>query len=196
MQKCWASPHFFICFQEMGRFIGKCKYKYKFCIWSKSRVCTILTCLKCQYLSVLRASWRTFQSSSLAVGCLLFCSLSGWSHTASVCLGPSSGEDSCLHKTCCHWFSVQFLCNLSYLSFFSLFPLFKNDFFSWRLFLMRLQWTVDGSTEGPDASLSSCVGFYFLPFLKDITFRYCSSDLHSFPATSFPLHLSRFLIFL
>ena len=32
----------------------------------------------------LQVSWRTSQSSSLDVGCLLFCSLSRWCHTASV----------------------------------------------------------------------------------------------------------------
>jgi len=41
---------------------------------------------------------------------------------------------------------------------------------------MSFQWT-DGSTEGSDASLRSCVRSLldFVPFLKEITFRYCSS---------------------
>lgn len=33
-----------------------------------------------------------------------------------------------LHMTCCHRFSVQFLCNLTYFSLFSLFPFFINHF--------------------------------------------------------------------
>lgn len=47
----------------------------------------------------------------------------------------------------CHWFLLQFLCNLEYLSFFSLFLLLKNGFFtvtlSLRPFLLRLQWRVN-----------------------------------------------------
>lgn len=33
-----------------------------------------------------------------------------------------------LHKTCCHWFTVQFLCNLGSLSLFSLFPFIRKGF--------------------------------------------------------------------
>ena len=42
----------------------------------------------------------------------------------------------------------------------------------------RFKWTVDGSTEGPDASLRSFVKY--LLDLKDITSRYCSSAVDSF----------------
>lgn len=61
--------------------------------------------------------------------------------------------------------------NLAYLSIFSLFSFFMNGFLTaipaLRSFLMRLQLTVDSSSEGPDASLRSCVGscwifFYFV----------------------------------
>ena len=47
---------------------------------------------------------------------------------------------------------------------------------------MRLGPTVDGSAEGPDASLRSCVRSLldFFLFLKEITFRYCSSAVDSF----------------
>ena len=63
--------------------------------------------------------------------------------------------DSSLQKTGCHWFSVQSLCHLAYLSLFSQFTFLKNGFltavltFLMRLgpFLMRLGPTVHGSTE-------------------------------------------------
>ena len=70
---------------------------------------------------------------------------------------------------------------LQQLSLFSLFPFLKNGFLTvtlpWRPFLMRLGPTADGLTEGPGASLRSCVWslLEFLLFLKDITFRHCSS---------------------
>ena len=62
---------------------------------------------------------------------------------------------------------------------------------------MRLHRTVDESTEGPDASLRSCVRFLldFTLFLKDITVRYCSSaaDCLGLNTFCFVLHLSSFL---
>lgn len=53
-----------------------------------------------------------------------------------------------------HWFSDV------YLSLFSPFPLLI------KLFPKRLKQTVDGSTQGSDASLSSCVWYFFLVFIS------------------------------
>lgn len=54
---------------------------------------------------------------------------------------------------------------------------------------MSLQWTVAGLTKGADVSLRSCQvygRFFFFLFLKDMTFRYCSS-------AAFILHSSSFI---
>lgn len=60
----------------------------------------------------------------------------------------------------CRWLQML-LCNLAYLSHFSQCPFLKNDFLTdtltLRLFLIRLQQTVDESTKGPSASLRSSV---------------------------------------
>lgn len=58
--------------------------------------------------------------------------------------------------------------------------------------LMRLQWTLDGSAEGPDPFLRSCVRSLldsFL-FLNDIIFRYCSSVVDSCLCPDTPLLLN------
>lgn len=53
-----------------------------------------------------------------------------------------------------HWFSDV------YLSLFSPFPLLIKPY------PKRLKQTVDGSTQGSDASLSSCVWYFFLVFIS------------------------------
>ena len=69
-------------------------------------------------------SWRTFQSFSLdfVQFSVKMIPLLQWRW------GPSSGEDSPLHETCWHRFSVRFLLHLLYVSLFSLFSFFKNGF--------------------------------------------------------------------
>ena len=77
----------------------------------------------------------------------------------------------------------HFLCHLEYLSLFSLFSFLKNSLLSatlpWRLFLMRLQGTRDGSAEGSDASFRSCymslLKFQFFRFPEKNTLRFCPS---------------------
>ena len=128
---------------------------------------TLLDKLSCNFLKkssgiVLQASRRIFQSSSLDVGCIFFRFLpSRWSHTASIMLRWGLWKGSSLHKTRCQRFSVHFLCHLAYLRLFFLFTFLKNGFLTATLplrpFLMRLGPTVDGSVEGPDVSLRSCV---------------------------------------
>lgn len=109
-------------------------------------------------------------------------------------------NDSSLYKISCHWFSVQFLCDLANLSLSSLFFFLMNGFLSATLSLrqrlIRLQWTVHGPTEGPDTSLMSCVKSlkHFSVFLKHMTFRYWTSAVDQF--LSFPhLPLTSFLRF-
>lgn len=80
--------------------------------------------------------------------------------------------DSSFHMICFHSFSVYFFCILGYIVFFC-----KNSFFTdihWlRAFLMRLQRTADGSTDGTDESLRSSVRSW-LGFLLFLTFL-CSN---------------------
>lgn len=60
----------------------------------------------------------------------------------------SSNLRSSLHKSCCHWFPVQLLSNLAYISLFSLFSFLKNDCSTatpWTQFLVRLSWIVHES---------------------------------------------------
>lgn len=118
-------------------------------------------------------------------------------YTSLLCSSMHIDNDSSLYKISCHWFSVQFLCDLANLSLSSLFFFLKNGFLSATLSLrqrlIRLQWTVHGPTEGPDASLMSCVKSlnHFSVFLKNMTFRYWTSAVDQFlsllhlPLTSF-----------
>lgn len=66
-------------------------------------------------------------------------------------------------KTLCHILLTQLLCYLAFVSLFFPFPFFMNGFSTTTLplrpFLIRLQWTMDGSTEGPYASVRSCTFF-------------------------------------
>ena len=118
---------------------------------------------------VLQAFWSKSKSSSLDIGCLfcfVFCQddptllMYSW--------GPGSGEDSSLHKTCCHRLSDHFVCH---------FPSLRMA--SWqpprRPFLMKV-WPMDKWTESQDTSLTSCVRTVldFFLFLQNISFRYCS----------------------
>lgn len=86
-----------------------------------------------------------------------------------------SNLDSLVHQTSSCWFSVQSLCNVEYLSLSSLFPslMVFTATFPLKPCLVRLLWTVDESTEGLNASLTSAD--FFSLYLKDITFRCCSS---------------------
>ena len=110
-------------------------------------------------------------------------------------------EDSSLHKTCCHYFSVQFLCHLAYCSLFYLFLFLKNGFLTatlpWRPFLMRLQYTIEGSAASLRSSVRSLKAFFL--FLKAFIFRYSNLSKIVFfrPDTSSLVpHLSSFLSFL
>lgn len=49
----------------------------------------------------------------------------------------NSNLDWWLHQTCCHSFSVQFLCNLTYLKLSSLFPIINNGLLTAMLPLRR-----------------------------------------------------------
>lgn len=74
----------------------------------------------CMTTYILQRSFlKEIQSSTLDIGWLLFFSLSRWSQTASIML--SSDLDPELHRKCSYQFSVQFLYNQAYFSFFSLF---------------------------------------------------------------------------
>lgn len=111
--------------------------------------------------------------------------------------------DYSLHKTCCCCFSVQFLCDLVYLSLFWLFHFVKNGLLRanlpLRAFLIKLKWTLDGPGEWSDASLRSCASFLldFVLFLEGMSFIYCSFGLDIFFrfVTSFVLHLFSFFNF-
>lgn len=96
--------------------------------------------------------------------------------------------DSSIYQTCCHLFSVVFLCNLACLSLFLPPP-------PQRPFLIST--TVNGTTEGPDASFGPPSGLHwiFSCFLRTCTnFRYCSTDAHFFLACCF-FDFSTFLKF-
>lgn len=109
--------------------------------------------------------------------------------------------NSSLCMTCCHLFSVSVSSSSVIWQSSAFSPCFLPlRMASWqplppRLFLMRLQWIVDGSTKGPYASLRSRVSSLLDSppplFFKDVTFRYCSSAIDSF--ISFHVFLSTFL---
>ena len=91
-------PHLFAYCQGKGAVMhwNMCKPNWTFRIYGKNRFCIVQISLKvsicelcCNFFkyssgTVLQASWRTSQSSSLDVGCLFFRSLSRCSHTASL----------------------------------------------------------------------------------------------------------------
>lgn len=64
-------------------------------------------------------------------------------------------------------------------------------------FLIRLWWTLHGSSEGPDAALRFCVSLTH----KDMTFRYCSSGCQFFfyymclIFSTFQIHMMRYAKF-
>lgn len=101
-----------------------------------------------------------------------------------------SNLGSSLHQTCCHWFSLHFLCNLAYLGQ------------TLKTFLMRFQWIEDGLNKVSNASFRSCFWSYFEIF----SIFYGFSDpvhllyiLFPYPftlaASSFVVHLFNFLKF-
>ena len=92
--------------------------------------------------------------------------------------------------------------HLAYFILFTLFPPLKNGFLTatlpCRAFLMRIQCTIDASTECPNPSFRSCVQITSYFFFKVITFWYCLSAVDYFftpDASSFVRSSSSFLTF-
>lgn len=93
--------------------------------------------------------------------------------------------DPSLHQTCCPWFSVRFLCNLTYLSLFSLLPFLNNDLLTatiplsfWWDFSEQCMNQLKGQMHLFGHVWGLCrICFYFL---KRWLVRYCSSAVDTF----------------